>query len=206
MSNDPGHWSAIHAQRHRLADLLDTLTPLHWEAPSVCAGWRVRDVAAHVASAPLLRVRDVGGMVWRGRFNFDRMVLLDGLARGRAAPEEIRHSLREHADSRNRLPGSYPLIDVVVHTHDITRALGIGWETPPGVAATAAEQARPLARLMGAGKVLRAVRLEATDADWATGRGPTVAGPAQELLLVLCGRARVARDLTGPGVPVLSAL
>ena len=47
---------------------------------------------------------------------------------------------------------------------------------------------------------------DATDADWATGRGPTVAGPAQELLLVLCGRARVARDLTGPGVPVLSAL
>lgn len=33
-----------------LADFLETLTPQRWDAESLCQGWRVRDVAAHVVS------------------------------------------------------------------------------------------------------------------------------------------------------------
>ena len=36
------------ATAERKADFLATLTPGQWEAPSLCAGWRVRDVVAHV--------------------------------------------------------------------------------------------------------------------------------------------------------------
>lgn len=36
-------------QRRRFADVLSTLSPQQWEAPSRCARWRVQDVAAHVA-------------------------------------------------------------------------------------------------------------------------------------------------------------
>lgn len=32
------------------ADLLGTLTPAQWDAPSLCERWRVRDVAAHMFS------------------------------------------------------------------------------------------------------------------------------------------------------------
>lgn len=35
------------AERTDLADLLATLTPAQWEAPSLCEDWRVRDVVAH---------------------------------------------------------------------------------------------------------------------------------------------------------------
>ena len=35
-------------ERADLADLLHVLTPGQWEAPSLCAGWRVRDVVAHL--------------------------------------------------------------------------------------------------------------------------------------------------------------
>ena len=31
-----------------LVDLLESLTPSQWNAPSLCAGWRVRDVVSHV--------------------------------------------------------------------------------------------------------------------------------------------------------------
>jgi uncharacterized protein (TIGR03083 family) len=50
-------------ERTELADLLATPTPTQWNAPSLCAGWRVRDVVAHMFSYEEL---GVGGLV--GRF------------------------------------------------------------------------------------------------------------------------------------------
>lgn len=38
------------AERTDLADFLATLTSEQWEAQSLCEGWRVRDVVAHVMS------------------------------------------------------------------------------------------------------------------------------------------------------------
>lgn len=37
-------------ERRDLADLLDSLTPEQWATPSLCAGWSVRDVVAHILS------------------------------------------------------------------------------------------------------------------------------------------------------------
>jgi hypothetical protein len=45
----------------------------------------------------------------------------------------------------------------------------------------------------------------ATDIDWARGRGPTLSGPMQELLMVCAGRSRVAVDLEGDGVALTQA-
>lgn len=42
--------AAIAAERRELADLFDALTPAQWKAPSLCAGWRVREVVAHMFS------------------------------------------------------------------------------------------------------------------------------------------------------------
>ena len=38
------------AERADLADLLVTLEPAQWNAPSLCTQWRVRDIVAHVFS------------------------------------------------------------------------------------------------------------------------------------------------------------
>ena len=46
-------WRAIDGERVSLADLLDSLGDQEWETPSLCAGWRVRDVAAHLTMAHL---------------------------------------------------------------------------------------------------------------------------------------------------------
>jgi len=45
-------WQVIEDQRLTIADLLEGLTARGWETPSLCAGWRVRDVAAHVSLVP----------------------------------------------------------------------------------------------------------------------------------------------------------
>jgi uncharacterized protein (TIGR03083 family) len=45
-------WNVIECERLRLAALLETLSQDEWNRPSLCAGWRVRDVAAHVALTP----------------------------------------------------------------------------------------------------------------------------------------------------------
>jgi len=36
-----------YAERETFAGLLERLTAQQWDAPSLCAGWTVRDVAAH---------------------------------------------------------------------------------------------------------------------------------------------------------------
>ncbi|MER6257638.1 maleylpyruvate isomerase N-terminal domain-containing protein [Streptomyces sp. NPDC001584] len=41
--------AAVAAERRELADVLDALTPDRWDAPSLRAGWRVREVAAHLS-------------------------------------------------------------------------------------------------------------------------------------------------------------
>jgi uncharacterized protein (TIGR03083 family) len=38
------------AERSDLADLLVTLEPTQWNAPSLCSEWQVRDVVAHMFS------------------------------------------------------------------------------------------------------------------------------------------------------------
>jgi len=37
-------------ERAEMADFLASLRPEQWDRPSLCAGWRIRDVAAHVVS------------------------------------------------------------------------------------------------------------------------------------------------------------
>ena len=41
-------WAAIDDQRTRTADLLEQLNAEQWENPSLCQGWSVRHVAAHL--------------------------------------------------------------------------------------------------------------------------------------------------------------
>ena len=52
MSMDENHWSEVRRMRLDVADLLESLTSAEWDEPSLCRGWRVRDVAGHLAVVP----------------------------------------------------------------------------------------------------------------------------------------------------------
>ena len=68
------------AERTDLADFLATLTPGQWEAPSLCAGWRVRDVVAHVMSFDGVSLLGMFRRAIRGRIVHINQVSVDELA------------------------------------------------------------------------------------------------------------------------------
>ncbi len=203
-------WRVIAAERRSLADLLDGLSTQDWERPSLCAGWRIRDVAAHVAMAP--QVPGLASMLADGiraggrfhRLNHDTAVR--HAARPTAA---IVEELRRYADSR-RLPvvTNYRnvLFDILVHGQDIALPLGLSRGVPVDAARAGADRVWTMGWPFWAKRRLRGVRLVATDTDWSAGQGAELSGPMEALLLVLTGRTGAALPrLSGPGASRLTA-
>jgi uncharacterized protein (TIGR03083 family) len=202
-------WQVIIEQRLGLARLLDGLSDSEWQHRSLCAGWRVRDVAAHVALAP--QVPGLGSMLAdgiRARGSFQRLNH-DVAVRHAARPtRDIVAELRMHADSR-RLPAvtNYRniLFDVLVHTQDIAIPLGRYYPMPSEAARAGADRVWTMGWPFWAGRRLREVRLVATDTDWSAGAGVELRGPIGMLLLLLTGRTATALPhLSGPGVHTIT--
>ena len=201
-------WATIDAQRTSLADLLSGLTTEEWESPSWCTGWRVRDVAAHLALAQIPLAVALPAFL-RARGSFDRMVLDTAVARAAAAPDELVAAIRAMVGSRRRAPlvtEVEPLLDVLVHGQDIARPLGQERLVPPAAAATAATRAWRMGWPFWAKRRLRGTTLSATDSDWRVGSGPLVCGTTGDLLMLMTGRRQVLPALSGPGLAVLGGV
>jgi uncharacterized protein (TIGR03083 family) len=200
-------WQVIEHQRRSLADLLANLTEEQWETPSLCAGWRVRDVAAHLATAsqpPSIAGMLVEGARARGRFH---TLNHDIAVRYADRPGvDLVAELRAHAASR-RLPvvTNYrnTLFDVLVHAQDIALPLGLDHPMPVEAARAGAQRVWAMGWPFWARRRLRSLRLVATDTDWTAGEGAPVEGPVAALLLLLTGRTALLHRLTGPGAAQL---
>jgi uncharacterized protein (TIGR03083 family) len=200
-------WQAIRAQRLAVADLLESLDAGDWEQPSLCEGWTVRDVAAHL-TLQQLSLLDGLGMFARAPGGMNR-VIREAARReaARSTPAQLVARIRASAQSRRHNVGityKEALIDALVHSQDIARPLGRALPIPPDAAALGANQVwrkgwpfYPRRRLAG-------LRLVGTDGEWSVGEGPEVRGRLGDLLLVLTGRGAAAlTDLDGDGVPEL---
>lgn len=201
-------WTHIHAERRALAADLASLAPEQWLADSLCAGWTVKEVAAHVISHPQIGWAAMPGMVARnfGR-SYNAMIFREVKRLGATeTPESILADFDTFATSTRRVPTTTaiePLFDALVHHQDIVRPLGLRHAMDPEAAAVAADRCRQLAFLSGSRRVVKGTRMVATDIGWTRGRGPALRGPMQELLMVCAGRSRVAVDLEGDGLEVL---
>jgi uncharacterized protein (TIGR03083 family) len=198
-------WRVIAQQRRQLADLLDELSDAEWERRSLCAGWRMRDVAAHVALAPQspsIWAITVDAVRANGRFH--RLNHDVAVRHAQRPVTELVDELRRYADSR-RLPivTNYRniLLDTLVHTQDIALPLGRQLPMPPEAAAAAATRVWTMGWPFWARRRLRAVRLVANDVNWSAGTGSEVTGPIDALLLLLTGRTVALSRLTGAGLP-----
>lgn len=196
-------WPMVHAERAALVDDLAGLPDSQWARPSLCPGWTVHDVVAHlVDNAKTTRLGILRAMV-RARFDFDRQNA-DGVARERAAtPGETLARLRRVATRTTTPPAPLDsrLVEEVVHGEDIRRPLGITRDYPAeAVVRSLRYQARTPVSFGGAKQRVSAVRLRATDADASIGDGPEVSGPALSLLLAISGGTEALADLTGPGL------
>ncbi len=199
--------SLAREERAELADLLATLTPAQWEAPSLCAGWRVRDVVAHMYSYEELGPVGLVGRFVRGGLRLDRINAAGVAAYADRSPDELLALVRDHQQPRGLTAGfggRIALTDGVIHHQDIRRPLGLPRDIPAERMRVVLEFART-APTIGAAKRVRGLTLVATDLDWRAGSGPVVEGPAEPLLMAVAGRRGVAGELTGPGLETLAA-
>jgi uncharacterized protein (TIGR03083 family) len=203
-------WTAIDRERLDLADLLDGLTDAERDTPSLCDGWRVRDVAAHLALAHTGTARGSVELI-RARGSMPRMIHDSAVRHAVVPPAQVAAEIRAMAGSRRTAPGIShlePLLDILVHGQDIAVPLGRERSMPVEAATTAATRVWtmpwPMSTTFHTRRRLAGLRLVATDADWTAGDGERVEGPIAALLMVLTGRpAAVVDRLAGPGVPRL---
>ncbi|MGV1087903.1 MAG: maleylpyruvate isomerase family mycothiol-dependent enzyme [Mycobacterium sp.] len=183
-------WCCVDTQRAELADLIDTLDAQQWMAPSLCDGWRVRDVAAHLTHSHMSPARAIVEAVKSG-FRFDPMIRRLGVQDPRSQ-SEIAAALRAMIGARKRVPGTsvqQPLIELLVHGQDMTVPLGIDRPMPIAAAVEAADRLSRMKFPLNAMARLDGIRLIATDADFAAGQGREVRAPIRDVVLVLAGRA-----------------
>ena len=188
-------WRNIDEQRTSLAALLANLTPEQWSSASLCDGWKVRDVAAHLTHSQMGPLQVVVAAV-RSGFRFDPMI--NRLATSDARSQtEIVAALRAMVGSRKRIVGTKPLdplTDVLVHGQDIAVPLGIDRPIPPAAGAASANHLWHTGFPMQPAKQITGIRLVATDADFAAGDGYEIKAPIRDILMLLTGRRSGVSD------------
>jgi uncharacterized protein (TIGR03083 family) len=190
----------IAAERRALAAMLADLAAETWDAPTLCAGWRVREVVAHMTmpfrySAPKFVFELV-----KARGDFNRMA--DRCARRDAAmtADRLVAALRDNATRQWKPPGGGlqgALTHDVVHGLDITVALGDDRRVPIDrlrivLAGLTTPRSFTFFKLDLAG-----IELRANDTDWSYGAGTPLSATAQDLTLVLTGRKLAPGRLQG---------
>ena len=206
MSGDAKTWTMIHAERNALATTLEGLTPDQWEAESLCAGWTVRFLAAHVlAGAEQTQGRFVRGMVSTG-FSFNKLMERDARRRVTLGPDQLVERLSQRTATTNHPPAPVVAMlgEVVVHGEDIRRPLGLTATVADDAANACLQMYTKASFPVGGRKRIGGLRLVATDTGWSYGAGPDVSGGAMSLLLAMTGRAAGIDGLTGDGVATLS--
>lgn len=197
----------VRGEREDFADLLAGLTPEQWASPSLCAGWTVRDVAAHCVSFEGLSPRELAVRFVKGRLQTDRInaIAVDDLAD--RSPEQIIGIFHDNTEPRGLAAGfggRIALTDNMIHHQDIRRPLGLARTIPSDRLSVALDFVRYAPTIRGAWRA-RGVELVATDLDWSHGKGPGVHGTGEALLMIMAGRPDALADLDGQGVATLAS-
>ena len=198
-------WATIAAERGALANDLGDLTPAQWDTPSICAGWTVRDIVAHLSATASLNPATFFAGMAKARFSFDQFA--NGrIAKHRGAdPVATLAEFRRLQNSTSAPPGPRTswLGEVVIHGADVRRPLGIPHTYTLGAVRRVIDFYKGSNMLTGSKNRIAGLALYATDQDWQHGQGDVIEGPLLSLLLAMTGRPTACDDLTGPGVPTL---
>ena len=100
-------WEAVAAHRLALAAELDGLTDQEWRTPSLCDGWTVRDVAAHLTLQDL-GLREALAELARHPAGLNRSIRDSARRRARRPTGELVELIRESAQSRRHNVGVTP--------------------------------------------------------------------------------------------------
>jgi uncharacterized protein (TIGR03083 family) len=194
-------------ERDSIVQTLRSLTPEQWDAPSLCDGWRVRDVAGHMITGVEMSLPTVLIKTVQAGFNINKASARAGKEAGSRPTDELTTALASTTELSGfaKVLGYAKLVpDITIHHEDIRRAVGL---TPHEVPAERMKFSLSTLRKdtgpLKAKKRTSGLRFVATDLDWAEGEGPEVRGPALSLLLAMGGRSVAIDECEGDGVAVL---
>lgn len=182
--------AAVEAEYLALADLLEQMDDERWETPSLCEGWRIREVVAHMIMPARYSEEEFNAELRACSFDFG--VLSDKVAaRDAALPaSELVAGLRGPVLHDWRPRGSVydALNHAVIHGLDIAVPLGASGRVPPGTVTTVLDglTGDGVAEFFGVSAEGRMLR--ATDVDWSFGAGSELRGTGEDLVLALTGR------------------
>lgn len=200
--------SVAQQARDERADLLRTLrglTPDQWDHPTLCTGWSVRDLVAHVVDYDMAGWPGTMRRLLDSRGDLDAANRAGHVLRGTLHPGDLLCELTDHLEPRGltAMFGSrIGLLDALVHHQDIRRPLGMPRTIPRERIVPALAFARH-AHAAGIPGRISGLSLDATDVGWRAGRGPVVRGPAEALLLCMAGRDVALDEVEGTGAIVL---
>ncbi len=198
---------AVADEYQALAQLLASSPVAVWDAPSLCEGWRTREVVAHMTmparySGPafMAELQAVNG-------DFTRLSNVVAARDGALPITRLLDDLRSDALGAWQPPGGGvegALTHCVIHELDIVEAVPLDRAVPE-------ERVRAVLDLLCSpagpnpfGVELSAVRLEADDMEWSFGTGDVVCATGQALVLLLSGRSLSPGRVRGNAAAVSS--
>lgn len=204
-SSDGHLWALAHAERASLVEDLAGLSPEQWHHGTLCEGWNVEQVVAHLTAAASLNqwqwLRSMFGARFRPEVHNQRRLEEN---QG-STPAETLDRFRAVVGSSIAPSPDTPayLGEVVVHAQDIRHPLGL--PTTPSL-----EALMPVAEFyarrnftVSSRTHVAGLQLRADDGPFTAGAGPLVTGPTIALVMTMAGRISYLEDLRGPGVPTL---
>jgi uncharacterized protein (TIGR03083 family) len=198
-------YRALHdAEDRDFAAYLRSLDDADWEKPTLCTGWRVRDVIGHILYGNEMNWFTLPFKMARFGFSSDRSGSHYSAARAEGrSPQQ----LVEEFENRNAwagtcrvFPAKMVLIDRLAHHQDIRRPLGHHRVVPDDRLLASLDATPSVGGVFRSKKRVKGLRLEATDVDWSYGDGPVVRGPGEALLMAMLGRGQAVTDLEGDGL------
>jgi uncharacterized protein (TIGR03083 family) len=184
-----------------LAELLAAGPAGTWDAPSLCAGWQVRHVVAHVTMPARLTGEQFGAEMAAAGGDFGRLSDTVAARDGALPAAELLAALRSPVLHGWQPPGggaAGALSHAVIHSLDVTVALDRPAVAPRDAVISVLDQ------LVGAngaifGLDLTGVRVEATDTAWGWGSGEVVQADSARLVALLSGRTLPDGRVLGRG-------
>jgi uncharacterized protein (TIGR03083 family) len=199
----------IATEYEALADVLESSGPAVWEAPSLCEGWRTREVVAHMTMPARFDGPTFMAEMEASGGDFTRYSDMVAVRDGALPVAALLADLRSPVLHSWQPPGGGEegaLIHCVIHVLDIVEAVPLDRRIPAGTI-------RPVLDLVAAegagapnlfGLDLSDVGLRADDLEWSAGTGAVVTGPAQALALLASGRLLPSGRLRGEAAPRFS--
>lgn len=195
---------AVAAEFASLADLLAAASDAQWDTPSMCAGWRVREVIAHLTMAARYSEEEFMAEFRRCEFDFTRLSNEVASRDARLPAGELVANLRSDIMQRWTPPGGGyhgALNHVVIHGLDVTVPLGAPRCSPDETIRVVLDDLTAGGGHAHFGIAIDGRHLQATDLAWSHGSGQILRGPAGDLALALCGRTLPAGRLEGDPLP-----